>query len=369
MGSCPTHYTVKSENAKFKISKFKNHFDCSGYDVKLPKALKVGNLFGNSVFSPRISSSICIQEIENGILDTVKCEDSKIYNPTLSKTKYLSFKQLSYLEFQRKSVMNFPFILNDTEYRLTNLQFEEMMPPHSQNYVPILSNILEDLCSKITENSGDSLPNLVNKLVKLLVKIPSRNFLMFYEKIKSNKICPQSTHFKYIFMDLLAYVDHEAAIKIMVDEIVSGKLTGFRKELYSTSISSFKMISAKSIEYILPLFRDPKTSSYVLLIAGNMINKYCSSNIDCFNNTSIYEVFTLLSKSLLDSCSDSFISDEKRHELLLILKAIGNMGYINHSLKVEIFRCVSSKVLSSVLRVTAIQSLRLTSCSNKVRLS
>ncbi|RXG51424.1 Vitellogenin [Armadillidium vulgare] len=109
LGSCPTHYTVKSENAKFKISKFKNHFDCSGYDVKLPKALKVGNLFGNSVFSPRISSSICIQEIENGILDTVKCEDSKIYNPTLSKTKYLSFKAIVILRIPTKICNEFSF--------------------------------------------------------------------------------------------------------------------------------------------------------------------------------------------------------------------------------------------------------------------
>lgn len=313
------------------------------------------------------SFSKCVQEIRNGIIFSVECEDVNKVQATIKGSNFIEIRQNSRLKCEsKKPFKKFSFDLK--HFWTTALTFDIYPSAQSGLFIEKTLQILKEICHKTNEGIDESVPQLTSQLLQLLEKIPEKDLVNIYKDIKNKKICSNSMHLQTIFLDIIPFVGQEGSLKIMIDLILGGNLTGMRTQLYTASIFFRKNLTSKSIEFIVPVFEKSDTSQTLLLAVGNLIQRYCKQNSSCLELPPLQKIFIQLTKMVKSLCQQHYLNDSQRNKALAVLKTFGNIGIMNELLIEEILNCIHAVHLEPVVRVAAIESFRKMRCSETVRI-
>jgi len=353
---------VKGEGSHVVVTKEKNHRLCheryyTPSQTHLP--------WFAALLPIQESWSKCTQEITNGIFTSIKCEDVNVIKPVHGSYKYVKGKVESTLQYQSISDQQPDAISTLSQGQLVQrkLVYDYQGPKKDESLVPQLEQALINICQKTKEVMQHDTAALMAESVSLMRLVPYQTLPQILQKIRSKQICPDNPKLESLFLDSITFAQEAGSVKIMVDEIVSGRVTGGRTALYTAAFYFMTRPSIHAISALQPLFESELPPSITKLAAATMVNTYCRHNPQCYDEAPVRNVAQALSKMLQNQCSSSSTTSQST---LTTLKALANMGIITPEVARSVFTCMEAETPNINVRVVAAQTFRLAKCQYEV---
>lgn len=312
------------------------------------------------------SKSKCTQNIVNGIITWVVCEDKNVVRPSYGAYKYIEAKQESELLLVTDSTPPPASLSRLSEVQLVSrsLIYDYETPKKEPSFEPELEQTFRHICQLTKQKVDPDTARWMDKAVSLMRRVPDRALQQIYTKIRNGQLCADHGKLKGLFLDAIAFVHESGAVPVMVRELTEGGATEERAALYSASLYLTPRPTAASIEALRPLFELPALLPSVTLSAASMINTFCRQN-QCTEVTIVRVIAEALNTKLLSQCSP--FSDEKtQYDALLTLKALGNAGFVNQDISTSLLRCMRSSGVPSTIKVAAAHTFRFMGCQKRV---
>nr|ACU51164.1 vitellogenin [Pandalus japonicus] len=359
IGNCSTRYEVENQGEKVIVTKMKNHRFCQDHIVsqtEIPKA------WPKAPLPMEESISECKQEITKGIYTTVSCKDKNIIRPAYGSYKYIEAIQESELRFQSQTDQAPPSIAR-LQGRLVHksLRYDQETLKKDPSLMAKLEEELKQVCEKTKQAVEETAASHVAKALHYLRRIPEEMVQQILQKIRGGQICSDHQKLEGLFLDAVAFIHEPGAVKVMVQELVSGRATGGRAALYTAALYFTPRPCIHSVEALKPLFENSQRFPRTTVAAASMVNTYCRQNPRCQEETPVRQLAQTLSNKVGQLCTPSE-AEETRKEALVLLKALGNMGVMNSEIARPIIMCIEKEEAENSIRVAATQTFRNVHC-------
>ncbi|XP_064079927.1 vitellogenin-like [Macrobrachium nipponense] len=366
VGTCPTKYEVKEEGKeKVILKKEKNHRNC---EDNYPTTDKLAVTWLKTPLPLGKSGSHCQMDITKGIVTTIVCHDKNVIRPAYGIYKYIETHQQSKLELLHKSPEHPSSISNLRGERLSqrNLLFDHIVVEKDLSLVDQLDGIMKAICEKTMNGIEEDVGSLMSKALHLLRHVPDDDIERTLQKIRSGQYCSPHNKLESLFLDAVAFIHEPGAVKVMVNELTSGRATRIRTGLYTVAFFLTTQPNRPSVASLRPLFEisNPNLSSAVLGAAA-MVGVYCHHNRHCYRDPAVQQLSETLSQKIQEKCSstaDKLITEEA----IASLKALGNIGVITPEVADTVFKCLESEHVRNQVRINAAYSFRNVKCEHQV---
>nr|QXJ08928.1 vitellogenin [Penaeus merguiensis]QXJ08931.1 vitellogenin [Penaeus merguiensis] len=358
VGKCPTKYEIETEGEKVIVVKEKNHRQCQ---ERFPTPAETPAPWLKAPLPIEESRSECKQEITNGIYTAIMCQDKNIVRPAFGVYKYVEANQESTLRFiSESSDASAISAIPRAEFQIESLLYNHEMVKEPE-LAPELDEVMKQICQKTMETIEPEAAALVDKALHLLRRVPVSVVEATAEKVRGGRYCGNSARLESIFLDAIAFVHESGAVKIMVQEIESGRATGGRLALYTAALYLTPRPNIEAVEALKPLFESPRPVPSVTLAAATMVNNYCRHTPHCNETAPVKEIAEILATKVQRQCSPS-VGEEVEKEALATLKALGNMGVITPAVTRAAVGCIEQEGVETSIRVAATHVFRQTKC-------
>lgn len=361
VGNCSTKYEVEGSGQRVVVRKEKDHRVCPNRyytpsEVHLP--------WLSSPMPIQESWSKCTQEITNGIYTSIKCEDHNVIKPMYGSYKFIKGHQESTLRYQSVSDTQPSSIstLSQSPLIRKTLNYDYQLPQQEESLVSQLEETLRNICHSTKDIVESNTAHQVAQAIHLMRRVPHQTLPQILQKIRSKQICADNPKLESLFLDAIAFTQETGAVKIMVDEIISGRASAGRTALYTAAFYLLPRQCIHSISALQPLFESERTPTITKLAAASMVNTYCRQNKNCYENEPVRRIAEVLSNKLQSQCSPS----SPAKPALATLKALANMGVITPDVARSVITCMETDTPNINVQVTAAQTFRLAKCQHQV---
>ncbi|XP_047488789.1 vitellogenin-like [Penaeus chinensis] len=362
VGKCPTKYEIETEGEKVIVVKEKNHRQCQ---ERFPTPAETPAPWLKAPLPIEESRSECKQEITNGIYTAIMCQDMNIVRPAFGIYKYVEANQESTLRFiSESSDASAISAIPRGEFHIESLLYNHEMVKEPE-LAPEVDEVMKQICQKTMETVETDAAALVAKALHLLRRVPVSVVEATAEKVRGGRYCGNSARLESIFLDAIAFVHESGAVKVMVQEIESGRATGGRLALYTAALYLTPRPNIEAVEALKPLFESPRPVPSVALAAATMVNNYCRHTPHCNETAPVKEIAEILAAKVQRQCSPS-AGEEVEKEALATLKALGNMGVIIPAVTRAAVGCIEQEGVETSIRVAAAHVFRHTQCAHYV---
>ena len=366
VGTCPTKYEVQNKGAGIVVVKEKNHRVCQ---ERFPTPDEIHLPWLKGPLPMQESRSTCTQNIINGTISSVVCEDKNVMRPAYGLYKFVEATQASQLRLVSEG-NPLPDSISISQSQLVprSLLYDYETPKKKPSLVPELEQTLCHICQLTKDGVDDESAKWLDKAVRLMRRVPEQSLSQMYDKVRKRQLCAEHDKLRSLFLDTISFVHESGSVPVIVNELMEGQVSDGRIILYSAALYLISRPNARTMEALKPLFELPHLIPSVTLSAASMINTFCRHNSRCSNQSSIRDISEALNTKLQSQCSP-FSDEEAQASALLTLKALGNIGLMNHEVSTTILRCMKAQGPPIVIRVAAAETLRLMGCQEKVRLT
>ncbi|XP_063880029.1 vitellogenin-like [Scylla paramamosain] len=363
-GTCPTKYEVQNEGAEIKVVKNKDHRQCQER-YSIPDEIHLPWLKGPLPIQE--SWSTCTQIVINGTISSVVCEDVNVVRPAYGVYKFIDATQVSELRLisEASPAPDSVSFISQPQLVPRSLVYDYETPKKDPSVVPELEQTLRHVCQLTKDGVDGESASWLDKVVRLMRRVPEHSISQMYHKVRNGQLCAEHDKLKGLFLDAVSFVHESGSVPVMVNELVEGQVSEGRAVLYSVAFYFTSRPTASNIETLKPLFELPQLIPLVTLSAASMINTFCRHNEQCSEQPSIRDISDALNTKLQSQCSP-FSEEEAQDAALLTLKALGNIGLVNHEVSTSIVRCMRTQGPPVVIRVAAAETLRLMSCEESI---
>nr|WRM33328.1 vitellogenin 6a [Palaemon carinicauda] len=360
IGNCSTRYNVNNEGEKVIVEKIKNHRFCQDYYVNKAESPKI---WPKSPIPIKESVSECKQAIDKGIYSSITCRERKIIHPAYGSYKYIEASQESVLRFQSESE-NLPQALTMLQGRLIpkTLRYDQTTLKKDSSMEAELDEALKEVCQKIKNGVQADAAKVVAKALHYLRQVPEEEIQKSLEKIRAGQICEEKQKLEGLFLDALAFINESGAVKVMVQELVSGRAKDGRAALYAGALYLMPRPCIHSIQALKPLFENFQHFPRTTVAAASMVNTYCKQNTRCHEKAQVKDLLQVLSNKVNQLCSQP-AQEEERENALVLLKAIGNIGVVTPEMTSPLIQCIEKEDADRSIRWTATQAFRNVECT------
>lgn len=365
VGTCSTRYEVEAEGSRVLVKKEKNHRLCQ---ERYPTPEETPLPWLKGPLPMQESWSVCKQEIDNGIISSVQCEDKKVVRPAYGMYKFVEAKQESSLRLASRDVPTPDTISHISQGRLVpkSLLYDYETPKKEPSLVPQLEQTLRHLCHITKDGVEADAASELDKAVHLMRRIPEQGFKEIYAKVRSKQICPEHNKLRSLYFDAVAFVHEPESVIIMAKELVEGRATGSLAALYSAAFYLVPRPNMEALQALEPLFRaeEPYLSS-AKLAAASMVNKYCRHNPHCYNEAPVRNLPQAM-KHIIENDLSVSNNEESQKKALAAFKSLGNMGVMTPEVTDVVLRYMQNEHKKVSNRVAAAQAFRLAKCEHEV---
>lgn len=365
VGTCPTRYEVEAEGSRVVVKKEKNHRLCH---ERYPTPDETHLPWLKGPLPMQKSFSVCQQEINSGIISSVKCQDKKVVRPAYGMYKFVETKQESTLRLISSDVSTPDTISRISQSQLVpkRLIYDYETPKKEPSLVPQLEQTLRRLCHITKDGVEADAAVELDKAVHLMRRIPEQGFKEIYAKVRSKQICPEHNKLSNLYFDIVASVHEPESVIIMVKELLEGRATGARAALYSAAFHLVPRPNLAAIQALEPLFRADKPHlSSAKLAAASMVNKYCHHNPHCYTEAPVRSLPQAM-KQFIENDLSASNNEETQIKALSAFKSLGNMGVMTPDVAQVVIRYMQSEHKKVSNRIAAAQAFRLAKCDREV---
>lgn len=365
VGTCPTRYEVEEQGSSWTVTKEKNHRMCQD---RYPTPDETDLPWLKGPLPMQESWSVCKQQIESGIISSVRCEDKKVVRPAYGMYKFVEAHQESTLRLTSSDEPTPDTISRISQGRLVprRLLYDYETPKKEPSLVPVLEQTLRHLCDITKDGVEADAAAELDKAVHLMRRIPEQGFKEIYAKVRSKQICPEHNKLRSLYFDAMAFVHEPESVIIMAKELVEGRAKGALAALYSAAFHFVARPNLRAIEALEPLFRseEPHLSSPKVAAAA-MVNKYCRHNPHCYNEAPVRNLAQAM-KHIIEEDLSASSNEESEKKSLAAFKSLGNMGVMTRDVTELVLRYMQSEHKKVSNRVAAAQVWRQTQCEREV---
>lgn len=227
---------------------------------------------------------------------------------------------------------------------------------------PEVDAVMKEICQKTMETVEADAAELVDKALHLLRRVPETVVEATAEKVRGGRYCANSARLESIFLDAIAFLYESGAVKIMVQEIESGRATGGRLALYTAALYLTPRPDIEAVKALTPLFESPRPVPSVALAAATMVNNYCRHTPHCSEKAPVKRIAQILATKAQRQCSPS-AGEQVEKEALATFKALGNMGVVTPAVTRAAVGCIEQEGVETSIRVAAAHVFRHTQCA------
>ncbi|XP_068203508.1 vitellogenin-like [Palaemon carinicauda] len=363
IGNCSTMYEVKNEGEKVVVMKMKNHRFCQDHFINRAESTKA---WLKAPLPMEESFSECKQEITKGVYTSITCKDKNIIRPAYGSYKYIEAVQESTLRFESETD-NVPPAVSHLPSRFIRktLRYDQHTMKKDPSMVAKLDAMLKEVCQKMKHGVQEDTASYLAKALQYMRRVPEEAIPQTLEKIRGGQICEQRQKLESMFLDGLAFVYESGAVKVMVQELVSGKATGGRAALYAASMYFMPRPCIHSIEALKPLFEQYQRFPRTTLAGASMVHTYCRQNPKCQEKAPVRQLAETLSTKVGQVCTPS-PNEQTRKQALVLLKSLGNMGVMNSEMARPIMQCIENSEADQGIRIAATQAFRNVRCTPEI---
>ncbi|CAL1271064.1 unnamed protein product, partial [Larinioides sclopetarius] len=343
-GKCLTDYTIQNNGEKV-ITKEKDLRTCSNNKIFLNIIKK--ELPSIPIFEKNYMK--CTQHIQNGVIKTSVCQESKKLKSPLEDTKGL-------MEFSGK--MSLSLIQtkpaekqsHQEPFHQEQIMYSIVESRQGDRNVREVENVLKRMCSKNKLVIDMAVGKDYIKLVSLVKSLSYRELDTIYESLKDGTLC-DSKKVRDVFSDTLPVVATDPSIRLMVKILLSSDVTGLKSKYWPATFALKHNPTEDTVDAVLPLLERDSQSTATSIGVTSLVYRLCSSE-NCGEMTAVKEVVKVYNKNLASKCTSG---SETR--ILTSLRALGNMGYHGEAHK-NILACAKDRSLPKRIRLAAIDSFR-----------
>ncbi|KAK7073325.1 hypothetical protein SK128_006657 [Halocaridina rubra] len=362
VGKCPTHYKVEAHrDNNMTITKTKDNRLCQER-YATPDELPIPWLKTPLPLEQSVSS--CQQEISHGIYTRIRCENSNNLRPGYGMYKYVISHLESELLYVGKDHGFLPSLSGIRGKLLTRtLHYDYHTSEKEEHLLPQFEDLMRELCEKTKETVTKDSADVTAKALHYLRMLPYTDVEQILIKIRGGHYCSSHHRLESLFLDALAFIREPSAVKLMVNELVTGRATRERNALYTAAFYLTSRPNRASVEALQPLFAtfNPHISS-ATLGASVMVGTFCRHHADCTLETSVKKLVEKLSLIIQETCSSS--ADGSNHkESVAALKALGNIGVMTPSVIDIVLACLHNENIYNGIRISAAQAFRNVECN------
>ncbi|XP_071528861.1 LOW QUALITY PROTEIN: uncharacterized protein [Panulirus ornatus] len=362
VGRCSTHYKAETKRDKVVVRKTKDHRMCQ---ERYPTPAETHVPWLKGPLPVEESRSVCEQEIKNGIYWSVKCEDKNVIRPSYGAYMYVVATQRSSLQYLSNSTQQPPAVSNTSRVHFVHktLRYGYDALNKDPSLVDELDRVVSQICDKTRGAIERDAASLVVRALKLLRRVPEEEVEKVLAKIRSGFFtsCENQRRIESLFLDAVAFVHESGAVRVMVKELMEGRVTWGRTVLYTAALYLQPRPDSRAIEALTPIFESSQSFPYVTLAAASMVSTYCRHNPRCLDDPSVRSSAEALGDKLRHQCTSSSDYDSQRGALAT-LKALGNMGVMTPDVVKSTLKCLRTGDIETSVRVAAAQAFRKAKC-------
>nr|UWT50543.1 vitellogenin [Hippolyte inermis] len=364
IGNCSTRYEIQNEGDAVTVNKIKNHRFCQDLYInqaETPRSLP------KSPLPMEESVSECKQQISKGIYSSITCKDRNIIRPSFGSYKYVEAHQESTLRFHSETDQT-PDAIMRLQTRLipNSLRYDQQRLKKDPSAIAKLDNALKQICEKTKEFAEEESASYVAQAIHYLRRVPEEAISQTLQKIREGQICSEKQKLESLFLDGVAFIQESGAVKVMVQELLSGRATGGRTALYAAAIYFTPRPCLHSITALQPLIEEYQRFPRITLAAASMVNTYCRHNPRCQEETPVRQLAEALSNKVSQKCSAPG-NEKERQESLALLKALANMGVMNEEIARPIISCIRNQEADNSIRMASTHAFRNVQCQPQLK--
>ncbi|KAJ8914493.1 hypothetical protein NQ315_002765 [Exocentrus adspersus] len=376
-GKCFTEYKVLGANGTgLLVSKYKNLNLCQRRS-KLHSILQTtttGNFNRNKKNDNILkSSSHCHLVIDHNIYNEISCEETHVFQPFSNQNSGVTTvvqQKLSLISEDMIEVM-----AEEPEVsRRAILGFDNVLPSKvTHGELKSSRDLLKKLC-RSQDVYHDGLSELFSKFIQSLrlISYPAMSALYGHSKTT----CPMARYgFSMIFLvlaitvlkillDVMPFINTAASVSIMRDIILKETVPENIASEWLFSIAFIASPDRDVVTAAASLLQENKFSQTITLSVASLVHTFCMVQDNCNNSEAVISVVNYLESRLLEALQIGNLDREKYDEIMVLLKALSNIGIISDNLQNELFKIIRDNNIDTALRIAAVETFRRFSCEN-----
>ncbi|CAI9743208.1 apolipophorins-like [Octopus vulgaris] len=379
LGKCLTHYEVDpfSDSFSYLVTKKKDLDNCEGRQHYINTVHSVN--YGDDTVDTQPSltkiSYLCKQSFskKSNTLTSATCSERHVFGPFSHDVNgaYSSQVQtLQYMFTHKTDIARFP----DRSTTVTDLLFR-YHTGHSNIDNKDIRNILsimQLLCLKYSDDVRPEFPEILEGLVSAMRQVDASGLMNTHEIISNQDFCQAKTnHVRQYFLDAVPMVQTLESVKFIVQMIYSQQIGETDAMLWLTAISLIFQPSKEMVAACKPLLHMKDAPQNMALALSSLIWNYCRTIGDACQQDPTVGTFLQQQEALIVGDGDgadtayTYHPGEKTTDVLMALRAIGNLGYFQKILA-HVARCFTRRDNPSEIRVAAIEAMRRTRCGTTI---
>ncbi|XP_052833276.1 uncharacterized protein LOC106873345 isoform X2 [Octopus bimaculoides] len=379
LGKCLTHYEVDpfSNSLSYLVTKKKDLDSCEGRQHYINTVHSVN--YGDDTVDTQPSltkiSYMCKQSFskKTNTLTSVTCTERHVFCPfshDLNGAYSSQVQTLQYMFTRKIDIARFP----DRSTRVTKLlfQYHTGHPNIDNKDIRNILGTLQILCLKYSEDVRPEFPEILEGLVSAMRQVDVSGLMKIHEIISSQKFCAEKTnHVRQYFLDAIPMVQTLESVKFIVQMISSQQIGETDAMLWLTAISLIFQPSKEMVAACIPLLRMKDVPQNMALALSSLIWNYCRTIGDACQQDPTVDTFLQQQEALIVGNGDgadtacTYHPGEKTTDVLMALRAIGNLGYFQKILA-HVARCFTRRENPSEIRVAALEAMRRTRCGTTI---
>ncbi|KAK9890371.1 hypothetical protein WA026_010464 [Henosepilachna vigintioctopunctata] len=364
-GKCGTKYeVVGTEGTSLLIEKNKDLTSCTSRS-RLHSVIQSVPYSFRSKIRPEDSllksSSKCLLSIDHNIYESVKCTESYFLRPFSNRGSGVTttIKQNLVLETEDNSTMATEpeEVTNRVSLLFDHTPEDGLVNDNVEN----TKTLLLKMCQMDSKDNHIEFSDVFTSLINSLKLLTPQALTEIYGH--SGTLCPTG---KRNILDALPYVGSTGAFVLMKDMIVEKKVreSTINDWMFFISLTKYpddEMMLAAA-DFLEKAAYDPS----VVLSLSALTHTYCSQNVNCKETTGARNIIDHLENRVIYLRDNDTSIRENLDEIVVHLKALGNIGQLTSTFKDSLVRIIEDENLDIEIRIAAIECHRKTPCGDSL---
>ncbi|XP_048255783.1 apolipophorins-like [Haliotis rufescens] len=360
-GECFTDYRVTQRGRRTSIiKKSKDLLGCENRHGYKTSFHSLPYKMPNAVHSlPLLKSTHdCSQTITSeGILQRSTCSETHVFRP-FSKDNNGAMTEASHtLEFRRTQ----PYVRSQQGLVASRsaLTFEHTYGLRDEEVNRRdASTKMQELCRVTATDIRPEVPQMFSELVYILKNSNFRSLQALYRQLKTGQICGKNSRIgKKFFIDAIPMIGSVDAIKMMRELMTAKDVDSNQADMWLTSLAFIQHPTVEMITEIQPLMLTSDSKRTKILVAA-MVNNFCVKTAECTKVPVIDLIISILENDIGRGC---VVTDKNEEDILLTLRAIGNIGNADR-LSLSLQLCFTREKNPMEVRIAALDAFRRLPC-------
>lgn len=363
-GRCPTHYQVTQKGWKSQtVTKTKDVLSCTDRNDYRTSILTVPYTTPTSLQSLPLmkSSHECQHEIDinEGILRSSSCHEVHVFRPFSKASSGAATETSQKLTFVSKATER--HAKYGAVSRRTTLLFEHKQGlDRGKAVLAHIKDKLQELCDVTKIDIRPQVPLIFGQMVHQMRSLDYSDLKDLERQLQRKAFCPDNAEkTRKFFLDALPMAATGAALRVMADLLISSEVKDTQATFWLTSLAFVPNPTKDMLAAVKPLLSTNKTQADSMLAVSSMVNNYCEEHAQCDQDSDVQDIISQLTHIIASDCQ---VNDNNLRQVLLVLRAIGNIGP-SETTWLRLQPCFTNAQLPMDVRVAAVDALRRMPCS------